>query len=76
MFIINVSLKRMTSFIITPVPQSSVPGFAASKVSSPWLGVFIYFILFHFSFIYVFIHFFLRPSRFTVVIASPGISDY
>ena len=40
MFIINVSLKRMTSLLITPVPQSSVPGFAASKVGSPWLGVF------------------------------------
>ena len=42
MFTMNVSLKRMTSLLITPVPQSSVPGFAASKVGSPCLGFLIY----------------------------------
>ena len=78
MFIINVSLKRMTSLLITPVPQSSVPGFAASKVGSPWLDVFV---LFYFCFVlffsiclFIYLIFFM-PSRFTAVIASTGKSD-
>ena len=40
--------KGVTSLLITPVPQLSVPGFAASKVGSPWLGV-----------LFCFYHFFL-----------------
>ena len=33
--------KGVTSLLITPLPQLSVPSFAASKVGSPWLGVFV-----------------------------------
>ena len=38
--------KGVTSLLITPVPQLSVPGFAASKVGSPWLGGFFCFTFF------------------------------
>ena len=46
--------KGVTSLLITPVPQSSVPGFAASKVGSPWLGVF-FVVFFVVIIIYLFI---------------------
>ena len=39
MNVMNMSLKGVTSLLITPVPHSSVPGFTASEVGSPCLGV-------------------------------------
>ena len=38
--------KGVTSLLITPVPQLSVPSFAASKVGSPWLGGFFLLLFF------------------------------